>query len=251
MNHTSSTPTPRRLLGVWAHPDDEGYLSGGLMARVADAGGSVTVITATLGEQGTPDADLAGSNSFGERRRRELVASLAELGVTDLRLLGLGDGQLPEADAAAQVSAIAAVIDEVQPEVIVTFGPDGLTWHPDHQAVSAWTTMAWLETGRRADLLYASMTEEFAATHDELHTRIGLFDDWGPGHPATIPLAQAALECAMTPEELARKRRAMGCHASQIDVVVGLFGEEGYTQWLRQETFRRPSMADLPVGVLR
>ena len=45
-------PLPKRLLGIWAHPDDEAYLSAGLMARVVAAGGSVTVLTATRGEKG-------------------------------------------------------------------------------------------------------------------------------------------------------------------------------------------------------
>jgi LmbE family N-acetylglucosaminyl deacetylase len=250
-HRTTPARRPERLLGVWAHPDDEAYLSAALMARVADAGGAVTVVTATLGEQGTPDASLAGTAAFGSRREGELRRCLAELGVTDLRLLGLPDGGCPEADAPSQVAAIAAVIDEVDPEVIVTFGPDGMTWHPDHRAVSAWTTEAWARTGSAADLLYASMTEEFAHTHDALHARIGLFADWGPGHAATIPRAEVVLEAAMTPAELARKRRALGHHASQIEGVVAAFGEEDYLQWLHQETYRRPAEADLLTGAAR
>ena len=46
-------PLPKRLLGIWAHPDDEAYLSAGLMARVVASGGSVTVLAATRGEKGT------------------------------------------------------------------------------------------------------------------------------------------------------------------------------------------------------
>jgi LmbE family N-acetylglucosaminyl deacetylase len=247
----AQAPQPFRMLGVWAHPDDEAYLSAALMARVVDAGGSVTVVTATLGEQGSADPALAGTAAFGSQREGELRRCLAELGVTDLRVLGVPDGGCPEADAEQQVAAIAAVIDEVDPEVVVTFGPDGMTWHPDHQAVSAWTTQAWARTGATADLLYASMTEEFASTHQALHERIGLFADWGPGHAATIPLAEVALEAAMTPAELARKRRALGHHASQIDGVVAAFGEASYLQWLHQETYRRPAEADLVTGATR
>ena len=51
-------PVPGRMVGVWAHPDDEAYLSAGLMGRVSDAGGDVTVVTATKGEKGTADPDL-------------------------------------------------------------------------------------------------------------------------------------------------------------------------------------------------
>ncbi len=242
---------PRRLLGVWAHPDDEAYLSAAYMARVVDAGGSVTVVTATRGEQGTSDAALVGTAEFGAHREVELRASLAELGVTDLRILGVPDGGCPDADTDAQVAAIAAVIAEVDPDVIVTFGPDGITWHPDHRAVSAWTTEAWARSRSSAELLYATMTEEFAQRHDALHRRIGLFDDWGPGQPATTPRAELAAECPLTPRDLRRKRRALGRHASQVAGVVAAFGEQSYLEWLDQESFRRPVDADLLAGAPR
>jgi LmbE family N-acetylglucosaminyl deacetylase len=251
MDRTALPTPPRRLLGVWAHPDDEAYLSAALMARVTDAGGSVTVVTATRGELGTPEAALQGSPAFGAVREVELRASLAELGVSDLRLLDLPDGELPEADTEAQVAAIADVIAEVDPEVVVTFGPDGITWHPDHVAVSEWTTRAWEATGRRGELLYATMTTEFAEHHAALHERIGLFADWGPGHPATTPRADLGLETVMTPAELARKRRALGRHATQTDAVASLFGEDTYLEWIDQEAYRRPTEAELAVGALR
>ncbi len=251
MDRTALRTPPRRLLGVWAHPDDEAYLSAALMARVTDAGGSVTVVTATRGELGTPDSERYGTDSFGDLREAELRASLAELGVSDLRPLGLRDGALPDADTEAQVAILADVMTEVDPEIVVTFGPDGFTWHPDHLAVSAWTTRAWEATGRRGELLYGTMTDEFARRHAGLHDRIGLFADWGPGHPATTPRAALDLECVMTPAELARKRRALGRHASQTDMIAGLFGEETYLAWVDQEAFRRPTDAELSVGAVR
>ncbi len=251
MDRTALPTPPQRLLGIWAHPDDEAYLSAALMARVTDAGGSVTVVTATRGECGTPDATLYGSPEFGAIREVELRAALSELGVTDLRVLGLADGGLPEADAEAQVAAIADVITEVAPDVVVTFGPDGMTWHPDHLAVSAWTTRAWETTGRRAELLYATMTDEFARRHAALHERVGLFADWGPGHPATTPRADLDLETVMSPAELARKRRALGRHATQTDAIAGLFGEDVYLDWIDQEAFRRPTEAELRIEALR
>jgi LmbE family N-acetylglucosaminyl deacetylase len=251
MDRTALPTPPRRLLGVWAHPDDEAYLSAALMARVTDAGGSVTVVTATRGEQGTPDSALHGTPAFGAIREVELRAALAELGVTDLRLLGLADGELCEADAADQVAAIAAVIADVDPDVVVTFGPDGMTWHPDHIAVSTWTTRAWEATGRHAELLYATMTDEFARRHADLHERIGLFADWGPGHPATTPRVDLELETVMSPAERARKRRALGRHATQTDAIAGLFGEKTYLEWIDQEAYRRPTAAELGAGALR
>ncbi len=77
-------PLPRRLLGVWAHPDDEAYLSAGLMARVVAAGGHVTVITATRGEKGTSDPADYDQDHFGAMREYELRRSLSTLGVHDV-----------------------------------------------------------------------------------------------------------------------------------------------------------------------
>ena len=67
------------LLGVWAHPDDEAYLSAGLMATVRAAGGRVAVVTATRGEHGTSDPQAWPPQRLARIRERELAASLAAL----------------------------------------------------------------------------------------------------------------------------------------------------------------------------
>jgi len=235
---------PQRLLGIWAHPDDEAYLSAGLMARVAAAGGSVTVVTATSGEQGTDDPARRGTAAFGARRQRELEASLAGLGVTDLRVLGLPDGACDEADDEAQIRALSGILREVEPDTVVTFGPDGITNHPDHRAVSRWATEAW-RRAPAAELLYAAVTfdhvERFAAVHDEIGVYAGFGDD---GPPAIGPL-QVALECALTDDELDRKRSALAEHASQTAPLAKQMGEDTYRIWWREETFRRPSAAEV------
>jgi LmbE family N-acetylglucosaminyl deacetylase len=251
-------PVPRRLLGVWAHPDDEAYMSAGLMARVIDHGGAVTVLTATRGELGTSDADLAGSAAFGSFRERELRASLGELGVDDMRMLGLPDGGCLDADAESQIAAIGALIDEVRPDLIVTFGPDGITWHPDHLAVWAWTTEAWRRSHHDASLMYAAFSVDKVREFGDLHARIGLFDDFGDGQPAPAALTDIGVECSLDRAELARKRRALAAHHSQTAGLAALLGEAKYLEWVRVETFRHPTAADIagihtqrvPVGVM-
>src|SRR5690606_22008818 len=131
---------PVRLLGVWAHPDDEAYLSAGLMSRVAVAGGRVTCLTATRGEQGVPADDPRDPDEVGRLRERELRAALAAAGAHDLRLLGHRDGGCDAVPHERGVAAVARAIADTRPEVIVTFGPDGITGHPDHVAVHRWTT---------------------------------------------------------------------------------------------------------------
>src|SRR5205823_11206740 len=142
-------------LGVWAHPDDESYLSAGLMQRVAARGGRVVCVTATNGERGTDDPQQWPAARLARLRATELAAALGALGAEPPRLLGLPDGGCQRIDGSLPTAAIAAAISEVRPDAIVTFGPDGMTGHPDHIAVSAWTTAAVRDRRTTATLLYA------------------------------------------------------------------------------------------------
>ncbi len=144
----------RRLLLVHAHPDDESIGTGATMAKYAAEGAGVTLITCTLGELGEiipPDlADLAWDkqNKLGEYRIGELDAACAALGVKDHRFLG-GPGRWHDSgmmgtpsndwegsfwrarvDEAADV--LLDVINEVRPQVMVTYDENGFYGHPDH-----------------------------------------------------------------------------------------------------------------------
>ncbi|WP_433292556.1 N-acetyl-1-D-myo-inositol-2-amino-2-deoxy-alpha-D-glucopyranoside deacetylase [Pseudonocardia sp. CA-142604] len=154
----------RRLLLVHAHPDDETLATGGTIARyAAEADTSVTVVTCTLGEQGEvipPELALLApdeSDQLGGYRIGELAGACAALGVRDHRFLGgvgrwrdsgmalAGHGVRaatpehlhPRAFArpesfAEQVDALVAVLNEVRPQVVVTYAADGGYGHPDH-----------------------------------------------------------------------------------------------------------------------
>ena len=157
---------PHHLMGIWPHPDDEAYLSAGLMARMADAGRRVTVLTLTRGEKGTSDPADFDQPHFAARRERELRASLAELGVDDVTVLDYRDGECDLVDHEAAIAGITEQIDALRPDVVITFGPDGITGHRDHRIVSAWVTEAWRRVGH-GELLYATMTDEFVSRHAE------------------------------------------------------------------------------------
>ena len=77
------------VLGVWAHPDDEAYLSAGLMALARDNGQRVVCVTATRGELGTPDPAAWPPDRLAAERTRELACSLAILGVTRAPMAGV------------------------------------------------------------------------------------------------------------------------------------------------------------------
>lgn len=82
MQQNLTVPALGTILGIWAHPDDEAYLSAALMAEARDAGQRVIVVTAT-------DGELGGDGPVADWRRREAVESLAAVGVTDHRLAAL------------------------------------------------------------------------------------------------------------------------------------------------------------------
>src|SRR5687768_12025461 len=81
------------IMGIWAHPDDEAYLSGGLMAVARDAGSRVVCVTATRGELGSPDPQAWPPDRLAAERTRELEQCLKVLDVREHEWLGYQDGQ--------------------------------------------------------------------------------------------------------------------------------------------------------------
>jgi LmbE family N-acetylglucosaminyl deacetylase len=134
---------PMRLLGVFAHPDDEVFCMGGTLAQWAAAGGETMIISATRGEAGQiQDANAASRATLGAVREQELLTAAARLGVRRVECLDYGDGALAEVDDAELAEHVATFIRDFQPDVVVTFGPDGGYGHPDHVAISRATTQA-------------------------------------------------------------------------------------------------------------
>ncbi len=235
----SSVMSHRTLLGVWAHPDDEAYTSAGLMAEFRRRGDRVVVVTATLGEHGTSDPATWPPSRLAARRHHELRASLAALDVDELHLLGYQDGDCHGHDASG---AIKARITDIEPDLIVTFGPDGMTGHPDHRAVSRWTTDAWRATGSTSDLLYATVTPEFHRKWGRVNERIGLWSAQ-PDPPCTSA-AELALSTRLPDRLLDLKVAALEAHASQTEPLIRQLGRPAYREWWRTESFRRANPAD-------
>jgi LmbE family N-acetylglucosaminyl deacetylase len=219
------------LLGVWAHPDDEAYLSAGLMAAARRRGDRVVVVTATAGEHGTDDADRWPPERLGPMRRLELRASLAALGVQEHHVLGYPDGGCAERDGTAR---LAAIIDDVRPDVVVTFGPEGMTGHPDHRAVSRWTTDAWAAWGGDARLWYATLTPAFHAEWGGVNDGLGL---WGEGRPPCVDADDLAATVVLDGAALDQKLTALRAHASQTGPLIARLGEDVFRAWWRVESF--------------
>jgi LmbE family N-acetylglucosaminyl deacetylase len=135
-------------MAVLAHPDDESLGFGGTLAKYASGGVETFLVTATRGEggryrgHGPGDENHPGSEELGKIRVGELRAAAAALGIRELSLLDYRDGGLDRANPAEAVGRIAEHLRRVRPDVVVTFGPDGAYGHPDHIAISQFTTAA-------------------------------------------------------------------------------------------------------------
>src|SRR5205823_1865525 len=170
------------LLGVWGHPDDEGYLSAAHMMRAREAGQRVACVTATRGELGSSDPDRwPAGEALAKVRTAELYAALAVIGVEDDVWLDYPDGGCADVDAAEGSARVLEQLRRTQPDTVLTFGPDGMTGHADHQSVSRWVddaVRAYAEQGgSRPRVLHATNTPEWLvkwrARLDEFNVYMG------------------------------------------------------------------------------
>ncbi len=223
------------VLGIWAHPDDEAFLSAGLMAAASDAGRRVVCVTATLGELGTPDPQRWPPQRLARVRAHEARASLAALGVSEHHLLGIPDGACAAQPYEAVVARLARIVEAVAPDTIVTFGPDGMTGHEDHQTVSGWATAARAVAAPHARLLYATTTEEFVDSWAPARDAFDVF--LADGLPLRTPAAELAVELRLDPDQLDRKIVALRAQASQTTGLIDALGEDRVRRWWSTETF--------------
>lgn len=130
-------------LFIYAHPDDETFGAAGTIALLRSKGWRVVLACATLGEQGKcgepPLCDRAG---LGAMRESELRDAACVLDISEIHLLGYRDKELAAAPPEEMRRKLAGLIRAVTPEVVFTFDPNGFNVHPDHVAISRFTTDA-------------------------------------------------------------------------------------------------------------
>src|SRR5688500_4682419 len=137
------------ILGIWAHPDDDIYLSAGLMGAAVEAGQRVVDVTATRGEGGSMDEERWPPESMGDVRTNELLRSLDVLGVTEHHFLeGPVDVDMETGLDPAGAEQVRTLMKEIDPDTILTFGPEGMTGHVAHQDVSRWSGEAFAQVAK-------------------------------------------------------------------------------------------------------
>ncbi|MFJ9780771.1 N-acetyl-1-D-myo-inositol-2-amino-2-deoxy-alpha-D-glucopyranoside deacetylase [Amycolatopsis sp. NPDC101161] len=240
------SPVPRRLLLVHAHPDDESITTGATIARYAAEGAEVTVVTCTLGEEGEVMAglgELAGlgawaADQLGGYRVAELQRACAALGVSRHRYLGgigrwrdSGMAGTPSAShpraftggsAEEQAAQLAEILDEVRPQVVVTYDAFGGYGHPDHIRAHE-ITMAAAPRAESVTRVFHTVTSRDAVRAGLAALRAGR---------ETVFAVPADDELPATPDEeitttldvaayVPAKLAALRAHATQLAVVDG------------------------------
>lgn len=150
----------RRILAVFAHPDDEGAIAGTL-TRYARQGSRVALVSVTRGEAGEiSDPALASPENLGAVREQELRCACRQIGIEALHFLGYcdsgmegtPDNQRPtafiQANADEVVGRLVGVIRRIKPDIVITFDESGWYGHPDHVATGRYTTQAYRLAGR-------------------------------------------------------------------------------------------------------
>jgi len=250
----------KRILFLLAHPDDETFGPGGTIARYARAGVEVHVATATRGEAGmVGDPPVTDPAHLGEVRTGELMAAAEVLGITKVHFLGFRDGTLAAVPRETLVERAVEAVRRVRPQVMVGFGPEGVSRHADHKVMCEVALCAF---DRSADA------------------------GWYPGRPPGGPPAWAPLKLYQfeiaeeifagwdaplagvprgkltafidTSEQVETKIRAFHCHRTQVKDVRRILERPGYREFAREETYvlartRLPGLplpeADLFAGV--
>ncbi|RAL26238.1 PIG-L deacetylase family protein [Thermoflavimicrobium daqui] len=138
----------KRILFVFAHPDDESFTTGGTIAKyVAQGDVDIHLICATRGEAGkTGNPPQCTKEELPKVREQELERAAAHLGIHHLHFLPYKDGTLPDVPLEDMSQDIITYMKNTQPQVVVTFAPHGISGHKDHTAISQATFKAVSES---------------------------------------------------------------------------------------------------------
>ena len=251
----------RKILFILAHPDDESLGAGGMIAHYAAQGVEIHLATATRGEYGWQKADEPnpGPDALGQIREGELQAAVDVLGIQGLYFLDYIDGYLDRADSQEIIPKLVDLIRRIRPQIVITFAPDGAYGHPDHVAISQFTTTAVLcatDSGypaennlqpHRIDKLYflvwpsiklAAFEAAFGSLDfpvDDVVRKSVPWEDWAI---TTIIDTSSYAEQAW---------QAITCHRSQLplyDQLKDLSAEHKDGLWGTQELYRAMSMVN-------
>ena len=248
---------PLTLMAVHAHPDDEASTTGGILAKYAAEGIHTVLVTCTNGELGdAPDAKPGEEGhdtaDVVAMRLAELEASCKVLGVTHLETLGYHDSgmegwesnnapgsfwSMPVGEAA---KPLAALMNQYQPDVVVTYDDYGFYGHPDHIQAHRITMAALEQTGSTAKVYFPAFRRSSMPVFRQRLVEAGL--DMPDVDESNFGVEDneigAVIDCR---DHAQAKRDALAAHISQQDNIFFLripmaaftetFGIEEFVRW--------------------
>jgi LmbE family N-acetylglucosaminyl deacetylase len=255
---------PLTLAAIFAHPDDEAFGTGGTLTKYAHEGVDVHLIMATRGEVGriaNPAISLTGPMSL--LREQELRRACEIYGLKQLHLLGYLDGQTAIVPLSEAVFRIVQLLRQIKPQVVISFGPEGVYGHFDHLAVHRWAVAAvelaaqadrWPEAGpaHQVAKFYQRATPQEQV--DQMRERFGRTAVSMDGIPFPfMGYPEERITTIIDTREYAqRKAAAIRCHASQIAPETAILQpdfEPTANPWFYRETFILAKTFGLPVPI--
>jgi LmbE family N-acetylglucosaminyl deacetylase len=211
---------PRVLLAVFAHPDDEAFAMGPVLARYAREGVKVYLAIATQGEKGQkPGGHIQLGPPLAKVRQQEAQCACQKLGIEPPIFFELHDGELgistdshgkwsTDPDGATVLKVVDQVnqqVSRLNPQVVVTWGPEGGYGHPDHRLVSDAVTQVVQSSKSGVKLYYAELTTAQAKGLS------AVFGIWPGVDPSYLPVS-----ASYTKDDRDAYHQAFECHQSQF-----------------------------------
>ena len=196
------------VLAVFAHPDDERVV-GPLLSKLAREGREVHLAIATNGSKGVRDyVGISAGAPLAVARLKEAQCAVKRLALSRLHMIGMEDGSLGTSmETLAELrTRLSAVVSQVGPDTIITFGPEGGTGHPDHRLVgNVVTEIVQADRGHQTiELFYASLPAERLRSAPQSKPRVSGVSE------ALLPV-----RVPVQAEDIAAAHRSFGCHATQ------------------------------------
>ncbi|MFT3949287.1 MAG: PIG-L family deacetylase [Agriterribacter sp.] len=212
---TGDTTSPKTVMAVFAHPDDEIDVSP-LLTRLASHGHKVYLTIATNGDMGIREhAKIPAGDSLAHVRARETACTCKTLGINPPVMLGLGDGKLSNWNALAILrKRLDSVFTIYKPDIVITWGAEGGSGHPDHRMVGAVVTEIY-QAGQSAGfgkLFYTAIPTEHWKDEPPYKSepQINYHRQYKPVQKKYLPVR---IWCSKEENKIARE--AMRCNVSQ------------------------------------
>lgn len=219
------------ILGIWAHPDDETWMSAGVMAAAIANGQKVVCLTATKGDAGqSADQSKWSTTKMSQIRETEIGNALSIIGVHELHWLNYKDGQLAEVDKKKAVNRLVRLLNRLRPDTVLTFEPKGLTGHKDHKTISSWAVAA-AKVANYQPTVYGACetTERYNKSGKACSQKMNIY--FATKQPFTVKEAEADLCLHLSRSQAKQKLEALKAHGSQT---AGFFNSPVGRKYMKQ-----------------